>query len=325
MKIAIIGLGVIGKVHAEALALLGTPAAMLCDIDAARAEESRDSFAPDAEIFTDWQEMLVLAKPDVIHVCTPHYLHAPMTIAALEKGVHVLCEKPLCVSESELEAVLRAEEASVATLGVCHQNRYNDVNVFLKEYVQKRKILGAHGTVAWQRTAEYYASAAWRGTKAFEGGGALINQALHTLDLLIWLCGEPQSLVASEANLTLQGEIEVEDTIAVRLFGDVPCSFFATVGAGASFPVELQLQLEGGDRVLALPRTVLINGEVVSTGEVTCTLGKDCYGDGHLRLLCDYYRTLERGEKFPIDGREAAKVMRVILRAYQSHGKVLSV
>ena len=91
----------------------------------------------------------------------------------------------------------------------------------------------------------------------------------------------------------------------------------------SSCPVELQLKLEGGDRILALPKTVLLNGEVVSTGEVTCTLGKDCYGDGHLRLFCDYYRALERGEKFAIDGREAAKVMRVILRAYQSHGKVL--
>ena len=323
MKIAIIGLGVIGKVHAEALKLLGTPASLLCDVDVAQAEAVRDAFAPDAEIYTDWQEMLAEAHPDVVHVCTPHYLHAPMTVAALQQGVNVLCEKPLCISEAELEEVLAAEAASTAALGVCHQNRYNDVNVFLKEYLQKRKIVGAHGAVAWQRTAEYYASAAWRGTKAYEGGGALINQALHTLDLLLWLCGEPTSLVASDANLTLQGEIEVEDTITVRAFGEVPFSFFATVGAAASFPVELHLQLAGGDRLLVLPKQVLLNGEVISTGEVTCRLGKDCYGDGHLRLFCDYYRALERGEKFAINGREAAKVVRVILRAYQSGGKCL--
>lgn len=323
MKIAIIGLGAIGKVHAEALALLGTPAMLLCDIDPARAEAVRNEFAAGAEIYTDWVKMLVEAKPDAVHICTPHYLHAAMVIAALNAGINVLCEKPLCISEAEIGEILRAEASSTARLGVCHQNRYNDVNVFLKEYLGARKILGAHGTVAWQRTAEYYASAEWRGTWALEGGGALINQALHTLDLLIWLCGEPQAVAAMNANLTLQDKIEVEDTVALRCFGEVPYSFFATVGTGESFPVTLQFRLAGGERLLALPKTVLLDGAVISTGTSSCTLGKECYGDGHLRLFADYYSCLATGKRFAVDGAEAAKVVRLILRAYKSKGNVM--
>ena len=323
MKIAIIGLGVIGKVHAEALALLGTPATVLCDIDQGALLVARDAFAKDAALYTDWEVMLREAKPDVVHICTPHYLHAPMVIAALRANINVLCEKPLCIREEDIAEILEAEAASTASLGVCHQNRYNDVNVFLKEYLAERRVLGAHGAVTWQRTKEYYASAAWRGTWAYEGGGALINQALHTLDLLLWLCGEPQSLVATKDNLTLKGDIEVEDTVALRAFGEVPFSFFATVGAGVSFPVTLQFQLEGGDHLLVQPKVAYLNGKPLATGEIKRVLGKACYGDGHLRLFSHYYDCLAKGEHFPIDGKEAAKVIRVILRTYQSEGRVL--
>ena len=320
MKIAIIGLGVIGRVHAEALSVLGTPASVLCDLDAAKAESARDTYAPNAKIYTDWEQMLREEKPDAVHVCTPHDLHAPMTVSALRQNIHVLCEKPLCIRREEIDAVLQAERESRATLGVCHQNRYNTINRFVKDFLSDQEVAGAHGSVVWKRTAEYYASAEWRGTQDREGGGVLINQALHTFDLLMWLFGEPESVAAVKDNLTLRSEIEVEDTVAIRCFGKTDYSLFATVGSAVNLPVELNVRLTNKDHLLVLPKTVLLNGRVIAEEEIR-PLGKECYGDGHIRLIQDYYHCISNGLPFPINGIEAAKVIRMILGAYQSKGE----
>ena len=324
LKIAIIGLGVIGKVHAEVLTILGKNITALCDTDRQRAEEIANAYAPDAEIFTDWQEMLRRVHPDVVHICTPHYLHAEMTIAALDSDINVLCEKPLCIRTEDIDRILKAESRSKARLGVCHQNRYNTVNLFLKNYLSDKEIVGAHGSVIWKRTADYYASAYWRGTYDQEGGGALINQALHTFDLLMWLCGEPESVVATDGNLTLKNSIEVEDTIAIKCFGKTDYTFFATVGAAASMPVELNFKLSNGDYIVALPKTVIINGQVVEADRIDHSYGKDCYGNGHIRLVDDYYRCIEKNLPFPINGAEGAKIIRMILAAYESKGEMIS-
>lgn len=324
MKIAIIGLGVIGRVHAEALSILGTPATALCDIRAEKAEKIRNQYAPSAQVFTDWKTMLTDYRPDVVHICTPHDLHAEMTVTALKYAVHVLCEKPLCMNGEQMREVLAAERESKATLGVCHQNRYNTVNRFLKQYLSDKNIVGAHGSVVWKRTAAYYESAEWRGTQKHEGGGVLINQALHTLDLMMWLCGEPERVAAVKANLTLKDVSEVEDTIAIRYFGNVDYSFYATVGSVADFPVEMSFRLDNGDLLLALPKTVLLNGRVLFEKETDGRiLGKECYGDGHIRLIDDYYRCLQTKTPFSVNGEEAAKVVRMILGAYRSNGELI--
>jgi len=324
MKIAIIGTGVIGNVHAEVLYELGTPAGALCDLQHAKAETVRDKYAPDAVIYTDWQQMLNEFKPDVVHICTPHDLHAKMTITALKQNVNVLCEKPLCIHLEDIDEILRAERESSAKLGVCHQNRYNTVNRFLKQHLADKEIIGAHGSVVWSRTAPYYVSSGWRGTVAHEGGSALINQALHTLDLMMWLCGEPERVVAVKDNLTLRGVIETEDTVALRCFGKTDFTFFATVAGTCGLPVQLEFMLRNGEHVVAFPKTVLINGRVVAEAEINRFFGKECYGDGHIRLIEDYYRCLDEGEPFALDGEEGARVVRLILGAYQSRGETVT-
>ena len=323
-KIAIIGLGVIGKVHAEVLSALGKPASALCDIDADKAKEIGKLFAPDAAIYTDWRQMLKELRPDVIHICTPHDLHAEMAVTALDADINVLCEKPLCIRAEDIDRITEAEKRSKAQLGVCHQNRYNTVNKFLKEYLSDKEIEGAHGSMVWKRTAEYYGSADWRGTVEHEGGGALINQALHTFDLLMWLCGEPERLSAVCGNLSLKDKIEVEDTVAVRCFGKTDYTLYATVGAATNIPVELSFKLKNGDCVLALPKTVIINGQVLEADRIDTSYGKECYGNGHIRLVDDFYKCIESNTPFPINGAEAAKVIRMILAVYKSKGEIIS-
>ena len=322
MRSAIIGLGVIGNVHAEILAARGEEIAALCDIDLAVAEKAREKWAKDALVFTDYRVMLEKVKPDVVHICTPHYLHADMVVDALAENVNVLCEKPLCIRHEDIDRILAAEAASTAQLGVCHQNRYLASNRFAKDYLADKRILAAHGTVVWHRDASYYASADWRGKWETEGGGSLINQALHTLDLTMWFCGDPDAVLSVSHNLTMQKEIEVEDTIFARFEGEQPFTFLGTNVAMADLPVEIGIHLDDHTQLTVLPSTFLINGVPVPSATVKKkAYGKDCYGSGHATLIEDFYDCVATGRHFPIDGREGARVIRLILAAYKSRGE----
>lgn len=322
LRCAIVGLGVIGRLHAEILCKQGKHIIALCDIDGTVAEEVREKLALDAAVYTDWEKMLSEIRLDVVHICTPHYLHAQMTIGALERGINVLCEKPLCISREELERVLCAEAKSDATLGVVHQNRFKPSNVFAKQYLSDKKILSAHASVVWQRTDEYYKSASWRGTIAQEGGGVLINQALHTLDLLQWMTRMPTHVSAICGCLTLGDQIEVEDTASMRFFGDVPMTFFATNSGGANMEVELRFVLSGGHKITVRPDSVQIDGELLDFHRTELADGgKAYYGNAHGMLIERFYQCVALGEKFEIGGAEAANVMRMILASYESRGK----
>ncbi|MBP5207842.1 MAG: Gfo/Idh/MocA family oxidoreductase [Clostridia bacterium] len=319
MRSAVIGAGNIGTLHAHILSECGYLAAV-CDID-----ESKLSPYGGLALYTDYKKLIDEFHPDVVHICTPHYLHAEMTVYALERGVSVLCEKPLCISYEELEAVLDAEKKSAAMLGVCLQNRYNRETVFVKEYLKDRDVISAVGHVAWHRTAEYYASGSWRGRKATEGGGVLINQALHTLDLLQYFAGMPEKITASVSTLTLGDCIEVEDTAAVIGTKGPGITLFATNGQNSDMPVEISIKTDGSF-IKIMPGFVMINGEIMDIGKETYRpLGKLCYGSGHGALIADYYEKLQNGQKFAIDGGEGAKSVRLILAAYRSGGAEVDV
>lgn len=320
MKAAIIGYGVIGKVHARIVPQYGTLEA-ICDVDEAVLGE-----APAERRFTDYKKMLDEVKPDVVHICTPHYLHAEMVIEALSRGINVLCEKPLCIREEDIARILEAERNSTACLAVCHQNRYNSANRFLKEYLSGKTVDVAVGQVAWHRDEAYYASGAWRGKWDTEGGGVLINQALHTLDLLQWLCGMPETLSSTVSNLTLKGKIEVEDTATLLCRGKNGgnFTFYASNGSIKSCPVELSIRADG-EWIKVMPRYAVIGQDLHFFEEKHEARGKACYGSGHEALIADYYDCIETGRHFEIDGEEGAKVVRMILAAYRSRGSFVEV
>lgn len=319
MKSVIVGLGVIGNVHYNVLKNIGTPAVAVCDCDAEKI-----SGLTDVECYTDYIKMLDSVKPDVVHICTPHYLHEQMIIDALERGVNVLCEKPLCISLDGIERILSAEKNSKAILGVCHQNRYNPENVFLKDYLKDKKVVSGYGTVVWHRDNEYYSKDEWRGKWKTEGGGVLINQALHTFDLMQWLVGFPDTVTASISNLTLKGDIEVEETASVICSGKAGFSFFATNGSSASFPVTVTIKTED-ETISVLPGKVITGSKVYEFKENDKVLGKACYGVGHQGLIQDFYDCVKTGRKFAIDGKEASKVIKLILASYESKGEKIDV
>ena len=330
-RIAVIGCGAISGNHINAIIGSGNQICALCDIVPEHAQEKIEKFElGNVPVYTDYVELLEKEKPDSIHICTPHYLHAEMVIAALGRGINVLCEKPLATTMEQLHAVLEAEEKSSATLGVCQQNRYEPRMLWLMDYIKEHGVKSGLGIVSWKRDAKYYATGAWRGKIIEEGGGVMINQALHTLDLLQHLCGMPTHVTAHTDNDYHKDCIEVEDTATAHfeLPDGMMCHFYGTTAATADLPVQLQFVTMDKVRVIAGNDFVLLNGkpvEIEDTRDHANLVGKTVWGTGHAILIRDFYTCLAEGRPFRVSGKEAAKVVCLILSMYQSQGERIEI
>ncbi len=324
-RVAVIGCGAIAGNHINGIMASGQSIVALCDIDRAAAEGKNEEYKLSASVYTDYITMLDKVKPDIVHICTPHYLHAQMCVEALGRGINVLCEKPLSINMEQLHAVLAAEKASTAKLGVCQQNRFEPRMLWLMDYIAEHGVKSGLGIVSWERTQKYYASGAWRGTILEEGGGVMINQALHTLDILQHLCGMPTHLTAHVDNDYHKDYTEVEDTATAHFEREdgVRYAFFATTAATGDLPVQLQLVTADGHRVLAGNDFMLIDNKPVTIEDnrkLSDLVGKAEWGMGHAILIRDFYGCIREGKPFRINGEEGAKVVRLILSMYHSHG-----
>ncbi len=184
--------------------------------------------------------------------------------------------------------------------------------------------MGGFGNVVWNRCKDYYAQAAWRGKWTTEGGGVLINQALHTLDLMQWLIGMPKTLSATISNLTLSKYIEVEDTASIVCSGDSKFTFFATNGGCCDFPVGVTIKTDT-ETIQVLKGKVVVSNAVYDFDRDKNVYGKCCYGTGHEGLIRDFYDCVLNNKKFDIDGLEASKVIKIILAAYKSKGQKIDI
>lgn len=161
----------------------------------------------------------------------------------------------------------------------------------------------------WHRDKAYYASGEWRGKKETEGGGVLINQAIHTLDLMQWICGEPTSVCANTYNYSLKDVIEVEDTAVALFKGDTDFEFFATNTAKTDLPVEIRF-IAGGDIVTLYPDKVLINGDVADIENEIEWNGKRSYGNGHEKLIGHFYDCVAKKKNFRLTAAKRQKARR---------------
>ena len=323
MKIGIVGCGGIAQVHASCVnEMKEHRLAAFADMEFGKATAMADKYGGNA--FHSIEELLENTGIDVLHVCTPHYLHAPMTEYALERGVHVFMEKPPVINE-EQHAMLKGLRSD-AKLGVCFQNRYNPSVGKALEMLASGKagtIRGARGMVTWNRKAEYYTESHWRGRLDSEGGGALINQSIHTMDLLnVLLGGSPDTVDAIITNHHLKDVIEVEDTMSAHiLYGDVPVCFYVTT-AYSSDPdpiIEIdcelmKIRIEGSNVTYFYPGGKILG--VTAKNEVA--LGKDYWGASHKRCIGDFYDCIQGNKKFALDLDGIDSTVRLMLGAYKS-------
>ena len=324
MKGAIIGLGVIAEVHIEVLKNLKIDVCCVCDIDRDKAEKFVAQHKISSKIYTDYKEMLDLEKVDVVHICTPHYLHADMCIYALYKNINVLCEKPLCIKEEDIPRIIDAQSHSSAQLGVCLQNRYSAINMYVKDLISNEKVIDGFGAVLWSRDKDYYESADWRGKWSTEGGGVVINQALHTLDLLQWFCGMPDSVNGSIFNVN-HNYMEVEDTARARFVYDRGVfEFYASISHYDDFAIQMML-ITKDKRIVITDKNIIVNGQAMAFETVKTQNVKECYGSGHMNLIADYYDCIKNNRHFEIDAEEGAKVIKLTLGLYKSKGTTIKI
>ena len=279
--------------------------------------------------------MLETERPDVLHICTPHYLHVPMAQYALQRGIHVFCEKPPVISEEQLACLEKVVAEGSGRAGFCFQNRYNPSILYVKELLasgKAGKVKGARGIVTWHRDAAYYTESGWRGKLETEGGGALINQSIHTMDLLGVLLGKPVSVEAQTANHHLPGIIEVEDTMEAYIrYENAAACFYATTAYTEDAPPLIEISCENVViRIEDLDVTLFWrdgsgeNGRTergrVERPEIVRkqALGKSYWGTGHLDCITDFYRCLKTGERFAQDLDGVRDTVRLMLAAYES-------
>lgn len=295
-----------------------------CDIRPERAQQAMELYGIPA-METDYRKVLEDENIDVVHLCLPHYLHAPIAIEALEHGKHVLCEKPMALDPADAEAMIRARDKSGKTLGICLQNRYNESSRYLRELMDSGRmgrVIGARGAVVWNRNPEYYTGSDWRGTLEKEGGSALENQAIHTFDLLQWLTVPICTVEASCSTRRLKGVIETEDTCDVYMTGPdgERLLFYCSNCYVKNAPVELEIICEKGSvRMVGNLVATEIDG-VTQTRDFTSgtVFGKDYWGSGHGFLIDDFYQKLASGQRFPISGEEAIVSVKLLHAVYTS-------
>ena len=215
VRFAIVGCGRISSVHLDAIRK--APDALLCAVCDIVPERAKKTGAENGvPYYTDLAQMLERERPDVVMIGTPSGLHGEHASVCAAHGVHILCEKPLEITSEKLDNMIRdCREAGVKLGGIFQRRTYSAAKA-AKAAAEKGK-LGAlvlcDGCFKYSRDMEYYRSDAWRGTWALDGGGALMNQCIHGIDLMIQLCGEIESVTARCG--TLARDIEVEDTALV--------------------------------------------------------------------------------------------------------------
>lgn len=323
MKTAIIGCGNIAAIHAECIHRLSEHELIaFVDIKLERAQTFVNRYG--GQEYSSLEEMLHKEKIEVIHICTPHYLHTPMAIYGLQQGVHVFMEKPPVISYEQLKQL--KDIKTDKQLGFCFQNRYNPSVIKVKELLASGsagKILGARGYVTWNRPENYYNSSDWRGSLEYEGGGVLINQSIHTLDLLHYFMEDsPVSIDSVITNHHLKGCIEVEDTMSAYVkYPNAVVSFYATTAYIDDAPPMIELCCETMTiRMEDLDVTCYHKNKSVEKIQVPEIkgYGKSYWGAGHENCIRDFYQSIQENRKFSLNLEEMEETIRLMLGAYES-------
>lgn len=331
--IGILGAGMVARYHAQAAAACADIGAHLVGVahpDPARAPAIAEQFG------APWlSPAALLAHPDVdiICICTPSGQHAAQTIAAAQAGKHILVEKPMALTLADADAMIGAAQAANVRLGVALQRRaephFQAIHAAVAAGALGELTLGTV-TIPYFRAQRYYDQAEWRGTWALDGGGVLMNQGIHLIDVLLWLMGDP--VAAQAAAGTLRRAIEVEDTLAATL--RFASGAFATVAASTTiepgFPHRVAvygtrggLEIEGEQLVRWQSADGIAPPCDVAPPPSDAGAAGDPRGiapSGHTALLRDMIMAVREGRPPLVDGAEGRRSLAAVLAIYTVAG-----
>ena len=323
--VAILGAGNISGTHARAAAAAGLVVSAVHGRHPDKARALADAYG--ATPYADLDACLGHPSLDAVLIGSPSGVHADQGIAAAARGLHVLVEKPIDVTVERGDALIEAAARSGVRLGVMFQDRTQPALAALQRAMASGRLgrpMLASATVRWYRPPDYYGKSAWRGTWALDGGGALMNQGIHTLDLLLWLFGRVVRVTARVA--TLLHAIEVEDTALALLEFEsgAVATFEATTAAYPGYPRRLEITTSEG--TIAVEHSQVIRADVRTAPDdlVITETGRPGQGpsspvvsdiSGHQRLVEDFAAAV-RGNRDPlcsgIEGRRSLVAARAI-------------
>jgi predicted dehydrogenase len=337
LGVAIVGCGLIARFHARALKEVpDTRLVALVSRHLANAQKLNGDEALGCDLYSDLAPVLARKDVDIVIVTTPSGAHLEPAVAAAGAGKHVVVEKPLEITLERCDRIIAACDRAGVKLCTIFPSRFGDANQALKAAVQAgrfgRLTLG-ETTCKWWRPQSYYDEGGWKGTKALDGGGALMNQAIHNVDLLLWLMGPVTQITGFTATLAHE-RIEVEDTtVACLRFANGALGVIqATTSVHPGLPKTIAVH---GDR-----GTVVIEQDDVLRWELTPEIAEDrrikerfaqktgASGGasnpaaishvGHARQLADFVQAITQGRPPLVDGREGRRAVEVILGIYRS-------
>jgi predicted dehydrogenase len=322
VRFAIVGAGAIGRLHASVLATL-PDAELVAVVD--RHPDKAVALAREHGVVAEPALDDALDQVDAVAVCTPSGAHADPAVTALDAGRHVLIEKPIDVSLAAAERIVAAARRAGTVAGVVSQHRFDPASQAVHRAVRDGelgRITSAVVSMAWWRSQEYYDSAAWRGTRALDGGGAVMNQAIHWVDLLVWLLGSPTAVTASTGRLAHDG-IEVEDTAVatLRFAGGALGVLHATTAAYPGLTARLQVHGDRGSAVIEDDRLVHLGSDAVGADTAAASGAAEPMAialDAHARQYRDFLDAIATGRAPLVTLDEATRTLAAVLAIYSA-------
>ena len=336
-RVGISGGGTIGRVHAQALAQIDN-----ADLVAVTEPQEALGRGLASEHGATWyrsiEEMLEQAEIDVVIVATPSGLHADQAVSAAQAGKHVITEKPMAITADGIDRMISACAKASVQLAVIFQNRLSADVMQVRRAIEQGYIgtpVLANGAMYWHRSQEYYqANGGWRGTWNLDGGGALMNQAIHTVDLLQWLMGGVTSVQAHTTTLTHGIETEDVASASFRFNNGALGSITATTSASRDYPV--RVEVIGTEGRVTLENNAVTFWEAAKPLDDSLLTNEDRelvdgwqpgepFGAGHTRQLRTIFRRLAEGVQAPVAGTDASKAVDIILGIYESTSTGMSI
>lgn len=332
VRYAIVGAGVIGPTHANALAQIkGVKLVAVCDKELDRAEKLAAKYG--ARAVADLADIINAKDIDAVSVCTPSGLHGDMAIALLQAGKHVVSEKPMDITVEKCNAMIAAWEKTDRKFTVIFQNRWAPDMQKTKRLVEAGRfgtLAMANAMVPWYRTQEYYDTGGWRGTWQWDGGGALMNQSIHTIDLVQWLAGPVVEVSAHYAVRCHKIETEDVAVAALKFKNGALGTIIGTTCAWPGFPVKVELFGSNGTAIVENGKFHTLRFMDEPEGQAGGTAAADAGGaadptsiglKGHAAQLQDFIEAIQQDRMPAVDPREGKRAVAIIRAIYESSDK----
>lgn len=333
---AIVGLGNIAPVHAESIAAV-KGARLVAVVEQQKARGTKFVREYGGELYTDYSKMLERDDVQVVNLCVPSGLRAEIAVACARAGKHVMSEKPLEVTTKRVDRIIRACDKAGVLLGCIFQNRFADDPCQVKKAIDQGrfgKLILGDASIKWYRTQAYYDSGAWRGTWALDGGGALMNQGIHQVDMLLWYFGDVKTVRAQTALVAHEG-LEVEDLASVLL--EFESGAHGVIEASTAIypghPARVEVHGTDGSAVLEdgkirfwkFKKRKPVDKKIEAGFGGASELGSGAADpmaalkfEGHRRQIEDFARAVRTGKPSTIDGREGRRAVHLIEAIYRS-------